>query len=247
METTPFDLNRTIQHWRENLAQSPAFRSENVAELESHLRDSVAGLQTHGLSAEEAFMVAAKRIGKGTTLETEFAKVNGQSVWLDRLLWIVIAVQGWLVISTATISLVTVAAGAAVAINHALPNFGVQQVSDEFVRGVFGLLVFPAPTMAAAAVVWWLLNRSSGRLGVACKKLLRRPVALALTLFLFCTILQATTHWALYSWIYPRLYNLSGSPAHSHLMNLLSYLPQYVLLAALTLFVARKRLRLSKA
>ena len=48
--TTSFDLNRAIQSWRENLAQSPAFRGENLNELESHLRDSVATWQARGLS-----------------------------------------------------------------------------------------------------------------------------------------------------------------------------------------------------
>src|ERR1043165_8539789 len=55
--TTPFDLNQAIQRWRENLGQSPAFRSENLFELESHLRDSIATLQRQGLSDEEALLV----------------------------------------------------------------------------------------------------------------------------------------------------------------------------------------------
>jgi hypothetical protein len=40
-----FDLNRAIQNWREQLAQLPAFRSENLDELETHLRDSIAVLK----------------------------------------------------------------------------------------------------------------------------------------------------------------------------------------------------------
>ena len=90
---TPFDLDREIQGWRENLAQSPAFRSENLDELQTHLRDSVAGLETRGLSAEEAFMVATKRIGKSAVLQTEFSKINGQALWLDRMLWVLIGTQ----------------------------------------------------------------------------------------------------------------------------------------------------------
>ena len=43
---TAFDLNQAIQRWRENLANSPAFRSENLNELESHLRDSISTLET---------------------------------------------------------------------------------------------------------------------------------------------------------------------------------------------------------
>jgi hypothetical protein len=69
-----FDLNRAIQNWREQLAQLPAFRSENLDELETHLRDSIAVLETSGLSAEEAFTVAVNRIGKEGSLLSELAK-----------------------------------------------------------------------------------------------------------------------------------------------------------------------------
>ena len=92
---TSFDLNRAIQQWRENLGQSPAFRSENLNELETHLCDSIATLRTRGLSAEEAFTIATRRIGKGGSLETEFGKVNQRAVWLDRVLWMLIGIQIW--------------------------------------------------------------------------------------------------------------------------------------------------------
>src|SRR4051794_28704824 len=62
--TTPYNLNAEIQQWREALAQSPAFNSENLNELESHLRDSVARLRASGLSEEEALLIATKRIGQ---------------------------------------------------------------------------------------------------------------------------------------------------------------------------------------
>ena len=79
--TTPIDLNRAIQHWRENLAQSPAIRGDNLNELESHLRDSIATLQKSGLSAEEAFLVATKRVGNGATLGVEF---DPDAAWNER-------------------------------------------------------------------------------------------------------------------------------------------------------------------
>ena len=73
---TSFDLNRAIQQWREKLAMSPTFSHENLDELESHFRDSIAGLQKQGLSAEESFLIAVRRLGTFETIETEFAKVN---------------------------------------------------------------------------------------------------------------------------------------------------------------------------
>lgn len=93
--TTPFDLNRAIQQWRENLSQSPAFQRENLAELESHLRDSIATLQARELSAEESFLIATKRMGGGPKLGVEFSRINGKSIWLDRMLWMLIGVQCW--------------------------------------------------------------------------------------------------------------------------------------------------------
>jgi hypothetical protein len=51
--STPFDLETAIGKWRGELAHSPAFKQENLNELESHLRDSIARLGRAGLSSEE--------------------------------------------------------------------------------------------------------------------------------------------------------------------------------------------------
>lgn len=75
-ESTSFDLNRAIRDWREKLVQSPHFKAENVAELESHVHDSVVTLQSKGLSSEESFLIATRRVGSMENLEPEFAKVN---------------------------------------------------------------------------------------------------------------------------------------------------------------------------
>jgi hypothetical protein len=95
METTAtsFDLNRAIQQWREDLAQSPAFRRENLDELESHLRDSIANLKQNALADDEAFFIATRRAGAGAALGTEFSKVNAPEVWLDRALWMLVGYQ----------------------------------------------------------------------------------------------------------------------------------------------------------
>jgi hypothetical protein len=66
--------------------------------MESHLRDAVDQLRTAGLTDEEAFLVATRRVGSAQALEAEFAKINGRSVWLDRLLWMLVGVQAWVLI-----------------------------------------------------------------------------------------------------------------------------------------------------
>jgi len=74
--TSTFDLNNALHRWLDSLAQSPQFRPTDLAELESHVRDSVSQLQTQGLSSEESFLIATRRVGAVEKLEPEFAKVN---------------------------------------------------------------------------------------------------------------------------------------------------------------------------
>jgi len=74
--TSNFDLNTALQQWLESLAESPQFRPDDLAELETHIRDSVNQLQTQGLSSEESFVIATRRVGAAEKLEPEFAKVH---------------------------------------------------------------------------------------------------------------------------------------------------------------------------
>src|SRR5262245_55577840 len=91
MENQPsFDLSAATRNWRENLAESANFRADDLDELESHLQDSVRELATRGLSAEEAFSIAIRRIGPGQALAAEFGRVNGNTLWIDRLLWMLL-------------------------------------------------------------------------------------------------------------------------------------------------------------
>ena len=81
---TSFDLSGAIQEWRRNLAQSAAFRSADLDELEAHLRDAIPALEAAGLSSEESFLIASRRIGTRHTLESEFGKINAGRAWLNR-------------------------------------------------------------------------------------------------------------------------------------------------------------------
>lgn len=81
---TSFDLSDAIQKWRRNLAQSDAFDSNNLDELEAHLRDAIPALQAAGLSSEESFLIASRRIGARDALESEFGKINARRAWLNR-------------------------------------------------------------------------------------------------------------------------------------------------------------------
>lgn len=73
---TPFNVEHAIRQWRDSLTRSSRLRAEELEELELHLRDSVTALQKRGLSQEEAWLIAQKRLGQRETLKKEFAKVS---------------------------------------------------------------------------------------------------------------------------------------------------------------------------
>jgi len=71
-----FDLNCALQNWRAHLADSSSVNRENLDELETHLRESVARLRGAGLSEEEAWLIAQKRFGHTNALGKEFEKIQ---------------------------------------------------------------------------------------------------------------------------------------------------------------------------
>jgi hypothetical protein len=82
-------LNEAIRLWRQELAGARTMHRSDLDELEAHLRDAIGELTQTGLSAEETFLVARRRLGPSSGLSAEFAKVNWQEVWLTRVLWMV--------------------------------------------------------------------------------------------------------------------------------------------------------------
>ncbi len=87
METqNRFDLNRACLRWRQDLVQQGITPAE-ANELESHLHDAMADLQSRGLSQEEAFWIARHRLGPVFDLADQFAKANPARVWQDRIFW----------------------------------------------------------------------------------------------------------------------------------------------------------------
>ena len=62
-----------IDQWRSYLRRRQAIKAVDIAELEDHLREQIAGLTGSGLSTDEAFLVAVKRMGDLDSLSREFA------------------------------------------------------------------------------------------------------------------------------------------------------------------------------
>src|SRR5512147_1066542 len=74
-------LEEQIDHWRNYLRRRQAIHSVDVAELEDHLREQVTGLMNAGLAADEAFLVAVKRMGELDALSREFAREHSERLW----------------------------------------------------------------------------------------------------------------------------------------------------------------------
>jgi hypothetical protein len=86
-----FDLNAAVENWRNELAAQPNLASDDRRELETHLRDAIAGFQQRGLNDEESFWLARRRVGQPPELGEEFLKADPAKVWRERTFWIALA------------------------------------------------------------------------------------------------------------------------------------------------------------
>ena len=79
-------LESEIWEWRTFVEQSPAVDGRDVEELEAHLRDQIADLKAAGLAADEAFLVAVRRMGRLDELSREFAREHSGRLWKQLVL-----------------------------------------------------------------------------------------------------------------------------------------------------------------
>jgi hypothetical protein len=88
MTATVFEasVEDQIGQWREYLRRRQAIHPVDVAELEDHLREQVAGLVGAGLDGDEAFLVAVKRLGNLDALSREFALEHSGRLWKQLVL-----------------------------------------------------------------------------------------------------------------------------------------------------------------
>jgi hypothetical protein len=92
---TRYDLNAAVENWRNELAAQPNFASDDRRELETHLRDAIAGFQQRGLNDEESFWLARRRVGQPQQLCEEFMKTDPAKVWRERAFWIVLVLAAF--------------------------------------------------------------------------------------------------------------------------------------------------------
>jgi hypothetical protein len=182
MENNPrFDLNDSIARWREHFLNTEALRREDVAELESHLRDAIDDLAGKGLSEEEAFLIAKRRLGRIEQLEAEFGKVSAGAVWLSRSIWMVIGI----LLFSAGANLGSIVSFLVLMAGHGLAVNGL----------ALGFYSLGASSLILAALVWcvWRFIRAKGeRVTTWISSVLDHPGVIAIVL----TLLVAGLHTA---------------------------------------------------
>jgi hypothetical protein len=79
-------LEVQIAQWRSYLSRRRAIHPVDVDELEDHLRDQIATFEDAGLTPDEAFLVAVKRMGDLDSLSREFAREHSERLWKQLVL-----------------------------------------------------------------------------------------------------------------------------------------------------------------
>jgi hypothetical protein len=140
-------LEEQIDQWRSYLRRRQAIHSVDVAELEDHLREQVAGLVDAGLATDEAFLIAVKRMGDLDALAWEFAREHSDRLW--KQLVVVPADSGERQAGAQTDAIVAFSFAVAAAVAIKLPGlFGIPLGEEEagFYARNLSLFVLPLLT-----------------------------------------------------------------------------------------------------
>lgn len=139
-------LEAQIDQWRSYLRHRQAIHSVDIAELEDHLREQVAGLVAAGLATDEAFLVAVKRMGSLDALSREFAREHSDRLW--KQLIVVHSDSGDAGAPVRTDAIVAFCLAVAAAATIKVPSlFGVQMNHDaSFYARNLSVLVLPVLT-----------------------------------------------------------------------------------------------------
>lgn len=76
MEPSTFNLNQSVKNHIISIQNQGSITNSDAEELSAHLFDATDSLRRLGLSEEEAFLIASKRLGNEETLTEEYSKVN---------------------------------------------------------------------------------------------------------------------------------------------------------------------------
>jgi hypothetical protein len=93
------DLEQSIAEWRQTMSAAPNIGPDTIAELETHLRETVEQLMRSGMSEAEAFERAIAQLGPPSKMAAEFQKLNAFT-WLPFRIVTAIAGAAALLLST---------------------------------------------------------------------------------------------------------------------------------------------------
>jgi hypothetical protein len=79
-------IEEQIREWRSFLLRRDTLHHVDVDELEDHLRSEMTDLGAAGLSGDESFLVAIKRLGGVNELSREFARERSSRLWKQLVL-----------------------------------------------------------------------------------------------------------------------------------------------------------------
>jgi len=151
------DLEEQIGVWRTYLRRRQAIHPVDVEELEDHLREQIAALTGAGLTTDEAFPVAVKRLGALDALSREFAEEHADRLWKQLVASPEAAGSSRAAVRTEAIVAVALAVAAAIAIKlPALFGIGLTEDLGFYARNL-SLSVLP---LLAGYFVW---KRGLGR------------------------------------------------------------------------------------
>jgi hypothetical protein len=158
---TATSLDAQIDRWRTYLHRRQAIHAVDIAELEDHLRAQIAALTEAGLAADEAFLIAVKRMGDLDTLSREFAREHSDRLWKQLVTY---SLDGTEPEAARTDAIVAVCLAIAAAVAVKLPAlFGIGLEADiGFYARNASLFVLPMLTLYfawkrrldAATLVW---------------------------------------------------------------------------------------------
>lgn len=77
----PADVEQRIAQWRGYVADRGAVTAADADELEDHLRERIGELESAGLDADEAFLIAIRRLGAVDALSAEYAREHSDRLW----------------------------------------------------------------------------------------------------------------------------------------------------------------------
>lgn len=143
-----FDREAAVRQWRTSILSRGGLTVSEVDELEDHLELVEADLNVH-LKPEEAFWLAAHRVGTPDLLTREFAKVRPNMGWEVRGQWALLGVLAFMLLTPLMQVLLYLVVAAAAQVPF-LAGFA----------GALSIYVLPLATIMGLAVPVWAVRES---------------------------------------------------------------------------------------